>query len=277
MISSLSVGVAQWLAVPGDADTNLRTALLLIEEAKQQGAQLMVLPELWLCGYDPTTLADDARKAAVSPGHRLLEILGETASRNRMWLAAGSVPERDGGKLYDTCFVFSPSGELRARHRKAHLYPPTGETAIFAAGEQITTFKDRTIGTVGVVVCFDGDFPEVGVAMARRGVNLVLAPCAYEVEGSPWWDLVYPAAALANGQWWVQANQCGRISTGTLLGGSRIIAPAGTIVTEAARALPGTTPPSEVLVRRIDPGISNGDPTSALVLAGRRPELYGED
>lgn len=275
MRQSLAVGIAQWLALAGQPEANLAAALSLIAEARAMGAELMVLPELWLSGYDPATLATDAVKSAVEAGDPVVTRLSAAAREHRMWLVAGSLPEAEGGRLFNTCFVFGPSGKLVTRHRKAHLYPPRGEESIFTAGDSLTTFSDPSLGSVGVVICFDGDFPEVAAAVSRGGARLVVAPCACEVESAQWWDLVYPATALVNGQWWVQANQCGRMSSGTYLGGSRVVAPSGTVIAEAARALPGVTPPAEVLVRRIDLRIGDQcDPRSELLRTRRRPDLY---
>ena len=170
-----------------------------------------------------------------------------------MWLAAGSVPELgEDGLVYDTALVFNPHGELAAWHRKAHLYPPTLEDTVFTPGDRLTTFDDPALGRVGLVVCFDGDFPEVARTLALRGARLILAPSAYEVEGANAWDLLYPALALTNSQWWVQANQAGSHSTSTLLGASRIVAPTGTVVAEASRAVPGSSSRAELVVHRID-------------------------
>ena len=181
------------------------------------------------------------------------ERLAEAARRHDLCLAAGSVPELgDDGHVYDTALVFNPQGELVAWHRKAHLYPPTLEHSVFTPGDRLTTFEDPTLGRVGLVVGFDGDFPEVARALALRGARLVLAPSAYEVEGATAWDLLHPALALTNSQWWVQANQAGSHSTSTLLGASRIIAPTGTVVAEASGAVPGRASPAELLVHRID-------------------------
>ena len=181
-----------------------------------------MLPELWSCGYDPETLRRDARADAEPLEGPRSERLAEAARRHDMWLAAGSVPELgEDGRLYDTALVFSPTGELAAWHRKAHLYPPTLEQTVFSPGDRLTTFDDPALGRVGLVVCFDGDFPEVARTLALRGARLVLAPSAYEVEGANAWDLLYPTLALTNSQWWVQANQVGSHSTSTLLGASR--------------------------------------------------------
>jgi predicted amidohydrolase len=193
-----------------------------------------------------------------------------------MWLAAGSVPELgEDGHLYNTALVFDPTGDLVAWHRKAHLYPPTHEQEIFTPGSCLTTFEDDALGVVGLVICFDGDFPEVARTLAQRGAHLVLAPSAYEVEGSTAWDLLYPALALTNSQWWVQANQAGSHASSTLLGASRILAPTGTIVAEATRALPGCTLAPELLVHRIDLQLAyDGKGFAALLDEGRHNELY---
>ena len=125
------------------------------------------------------------------------------------------------------------------------------------------------------MVIFDGDFPEVARTMALRGARLVLAPAAYEVEGANAWDLLYPAIALTNSQWWVQANQAGSHSTSTLLGASRIVAPTGTVVAEASRAVPGSLSRAELLVHRIDLHIAyEREGISGLLEDERHPDLY---
>jgi predicted amidohydrolase len=268
--------VAQWLAVPGKPTQNELVALNMVEQAAVRGVELLVLPELWPCGYDPATLRADARDAAEPRDGPRSARLGEAARTAGMWLVAGSVPELgERGAIHDTALVFNPSGDLVAWHRKAHLYSPTGERDVFVPGDRLTTFEDRDLGVVGLLVCFDGDFPEVARTLALRGARLVVAPSAYEIEGATAWDVLYPALALANSQWWVQSNQCGSHRSSTLLGGSRIVAPTGTIVAEASRALPGCPHPAELLIHRIDMRLAYArEGLAALLEDDRRPELY---
>ncbi len=128
------------------------------------------------------------------------------------------------------------------------------------------------------MVCFDGDFPEVARTLQLRGARLIVAPSAYEVEGATTWDVLYPALALANSQWWIQSNQCGAHPTTTLLGASRIVAPTGTVVAEATRAVPGCTHPPELLVHRIDLQLAyRKDGIGMLLAEGRRPSLYRDE
>jgi predicted amidohydrolase len=264
------------LAAPGEPKRNLQVALDMIDLAAARGVELLVLPELWPCGYDPVSLDEDAHQAAEPRDGPRSRRLSDAARAASMWLVAGSVPELgDDGALYNTALVYNVHGDLVAWHRKAHLYPPTSEPAIFRPGDRLTTFKDPTLGVVGVVICFDGDFPEVAQTLARRGARVVVAPAAYEVEGATTWDVLYPALALANSQWWIQSNQCGAHSTTTLLGASRIVAPTGTVVAEATRAVPGSTHPPELLVQRIDLQLAyQKDGIGTLLDEGRRPLLY---
>ena len=278
MKRDLLVGVAQWLATPGEPAQNLSVALGMIESAATRGVELLVLPELWSCGYDPESLGVDARRDAEPLQGPRATRLSDAARTHAMYLAAGSVPELDdAGRLHDTALVFDPRGELVAWHRKAHLYPPTLEPTVFSPGLTLTTFDDPGLGRVGLVVGFDGDFPEVARTLALRGARLVVAPAAVAVEGAAAWDLLYPALALTNSQWWVQANQAGSHSTSTLLGASRIIAPTGTVVAQASAAVPGCASPAELLVHRIDLHLAHTrEGVTTLLEDERRADLYAD-
>jgi predicted amidohydrolase len=274
--TGLLVACAQWLPTPGEPEANLQSASYWIDQAASAHADLVVLPEMWPCGYDASSLATDAAAAAEPVPGRRSKAIAALARRHEMWVFAGSVPENDDGRIYNTALAFDRRGNLAARHRKAHLYDPTGEPAVFQPGDQLTSFTDAELGHVGLLICFDGDFPESSLALAARGVNLVIVPSAYEWEARTYWDSYYPAAALASGQWWVMANQCGTTTSGTLLGASRIVSPAGRIAAEARRAAPGQTPAPELLLCRLDEleAESAAREFAALLQRRRRTELY---
>jgi predicted amidohydrolase len=268
--------VAQWLSAPGEPKQNLAVALGMMDDAASRGVELLVLPELWSCGYDPESLADDARRDAEPRDGPRSARLAERARRHGLFVT-GSVPELgEDGSVHDTMLVFDPHGDLAAWHRKAHLYSPAREHAVFTPGDRVTTFDVPSLGRVGLVVGFEGDFPEVARSLALRGARLVLAACACEVEAAPAWDLLHPAYALANSQWWLEANQAGTHATSTLLGASRIIAPTGTVVAAAPTAVPGRPSPAELVVHRIDLHLAHRrDGVGALLEEERRPALYG--
>jgi predicted amidohydrolase len=241
------VGIAQWLPAPGRLAENLDTAVRYIGDLARRGADLIVLPELWPCGFDWSSLHRDAAGAAETLDGPRCAALAACARDLGVWLAAGSVPENHDGALYNTALLFDRHGRLRAWHRKAHLYSPLGETEIFTPGDQLTVCPTGEFGMVGLTVCFDGDFPEVARAMRGAGAKLIIQPCAYEAAAAAWWRTLYPAHALSNGQWWVLANQCGTNPSGTLLGESQVISPSGDVLARARRAHNGETPPAELM------------------------------
>ena len=276
MRESLAIGLAQWLPVPGATDANLATALDLVDRLAGEGAELVALPELWPCGYEPATLSADAAAAAEPLDGPRVTRLAKAAREAGVWLAAGSLPERGGDRVFNTAVLLSPDGELAGAHRKAHLYGKH-EQAAFAAGDRLTTLEAGDLGTVGLCVCFDGDFPETARTMGERGARLVLCPCAYEVEATTWWDRLHPAAAMANGQWWVMPNQAGANAGVTFLGGSRVLSPFGDTVAAAPRTGAGEqlAPVTVVTTVSLTDEVARADAELAPLWRERRPAIYG--
>jgi predicted amidohydrolase len=271
------VGIAQWLPRPGDPAGNLAAALGLVAELGRRRCDLIVLPELWPSGYSPKTLTEDVAASAEPVDGPRTAALAAAAAAAGAWLAAGSVPERDGADVYNTALLFGRDGELRAVHRKAHLYAPLGEDLVFAAGQRLTVCLTDDFGVLGLPVCFDGDFPETGRALRLAGARVVVQASAYELEAESWWDRLYPARAMENGQWWVMSNQCGQTPSGTLLGGSQIISPLGGIVSRAAKVYEAAGRAGrELLVTEIAlrDELSEADRLNSALWENRRGELY---
>lgn len=277
MIDVATVGIAQWLPRPGRREENLESALQFVEELGD--CDLVVLPELWVCGYDSRSLVEDARSCAEPVDGPLARMLGEAARAAGIWLAAGSVPELAAGEVFNTALLFSPDGTVHMRHRKAHLYSTTGEDSAFARGASLAVCETQPFGCVGLAVCFDGDFPEVARTLRVRGARVILHASAYEHAAEVWWDRLYPAHALTNGQWWIMANQCGSHDGDTFLGGSKMVSPLGEVIAEAVRTSPGATPPPELLVAEIPlrAELERADVEAGVLLAERQPDLYGDE
>lgn len=273
MQDRVTIGLVQWHAVPGDPATNLETALALIAEAAGQGADLVVLPELWASGYDARRLASIVAAAAEPvPGPRS-DRLAEAARTHGTWLFAGSVPELADGSTYNTTVVHAPDGRIVGRHRKTHLYRATAEDSVFAAGSEATVVDTGPFGPVGMATCFDGDHAAYARALRERGARVVVMPAAYEAGAERWWDLLQPANALANGQWWITVNQAGGEGDAAMFGRSRVIAPDGTVVCEAPRHDAGG--PS-VVTCTVDlaAGIADADEHASALWTDTRPDLY---
>src|SRR3954469_7169018 len=275
MREELTIGLAQWLSEPGAPGANLAQAIGLVEQLAGAGCDLIALPELWPCGYDPRTLPEDAAVAAEPLDGPRAKLLAKSARELGVWLAAGSVPEIDGNRVFNTSLLFSREGDLVGEHRKVHLYGDA-ERAGFVAGDRLTTVETDELGTVGLCICFDGDFPEVARAMAARGARLVISPAAYPAADAAWWDRLYPATAILNGQWWVMTNQAGTHGEFTILGASKVLSPLGETCAEAPRASAGHTPDTATVLARIRPseGVERANGELQEFRNARRPEVY---
>jgi predicted amidohydrolase len=106
----------------------------------------------------------------------------------------------------------------------------------------------------------------------------VVQASAYELEAETWWDRLYPARALENGQWWVMSNQCGRTPSGALLGGSQIISPLGSTVSRAVKVHELAGPAGPVLLVAeigLRAELAEADRLNSALWQNRRQELYG--
>ena len=175
-------------------------AARMVREAAANGAQAVVLPEMFNCPYSREYFL------RFGPlGHEAaLEEMSGWAKESGVLLVGGSVPELADDRLYNTCFIFDETGRQIARHRKVHLFDVDlpgmrfCESDTFAPGREITTFETRW-GTMGAAICFDLRFPELFRAMAKRGAQIVFLPAQFNrTTGPAHWELSLRARAVDN-------------------------------------------------------------------------------
>ena len=192
-----------------DVEQTLRKAEEMVAEAARSGAKLVVLPEMWNCPYSKKYF----HAVADNDNGRSRDAMSRWAGDNGIILVGGSVPEKCGDKLYNTCYVFDESGRQIARHRKIHLFDVDikggvrfKESNNFASGEDITVF-DTSLGRMGVEICFDIRFPELCRAMAKRGAEIILCPAQFNMTTGPrHWELSVRARAMDNELFFVGAS-----------------------------------------------------------------------
>lgn len=249
---SLRIGVVQFKPEWGNVEKNLASTVQLIASAKKEGAEVVVLPEVWNPGMYGDL--DYTRFWEPIPG-RYTDFLTENAKRHRIHIIAG-MPERGvGNKLHNASVMISDEGEILGTHRKFQPYTVQGEEKLWTPGPGYTVL-DTKIGRVGLMICYDGDFPESWRAYALMGAEIVFHISFYESPCEGWWDKFYPAAALQNSLWSVVCNTVGdTVNRGKPIhafGRSRIIAPDGEIEAEAPYVAPGEKSESYVLVKTVD-------------------------
>ena len=185
-MGTIQLGLCQ-MKVTADKAENLRTAEEAIRTAARQGAELVLLPEMFNCPYENACFPVYAEPA----GGETWQFLSRIAKELGIYLAGGSVPEREGDAIYNTCYLFSPQGEELARHRKVHLFDidvPGGqrfmESDTLTAGDQITVV-DTPLGKLGIAICFDIRFSELFRVMGDKGAQLILIPAAFNMTTGP--------------------------------------------------------------------------------------------
>lgn len=209
-----------------DLDRACAEAEAALTAAAAMGAAALVLPEVWIPGYNQPDISDRALPLDSPPMRRL----AEAAMRAGTALVVGYA-ERDGTRIYNSAACFGPDGGLLANHRKLQLYGPR-ERAIFARGDSYTTFR---LGEeiAAILICYDVEFAPHVKSMADRGVTLILAPTANMAPFSHVVRHTIPAMAANHELTIAYANYCGREGDLTYVGGSLIAGPHGEVLAQA--------------------------------------------
>lgn len=189
------------LAVGAVKQENISRAVAKISEAAAAGAQLVTLPE---CFNSPYGTKYFSQYSESIPGETTTA-LQEAAKASSVWLVGGSIPERDGDKLYNTCTVWNPQGDMIAKHRKIHLFDinvPGGitfkESETLSPGSSFTTF-DLPNCKVGVGICYDMRFAELAQVYSQMGCKLLVYPGAFNMTTGPvHWELLQRGRAVDN-------------------------------------------------------------------------------
>ena len=224
----LNAAVCQFDIAVGDVDKNVSTGLAAAENACKNGAQMVVLPELWSCGYDREKIAAHARKTP--------EITGFLSGLAKAYDAviAGSLPEEANGRVYNTMFVINTTGQVAGAYRKIHLFPLLNEDKWFAPGRQSVVLDCHGI-PAGCMICYDLRFAEMGVHLAAGGARMIVVCAQWPAVRIDHWDALLMARAIENQVFVVAANRCGADSDSGFNGHSRIIAPDGAILADAGQ------------------------------------------
>lgn len=272
--SLIRVAAVQTRAVTGETEANTAAALEAVHAAIDDGAQVLVLPELGNSGY-----MFDSREEAYSLAEPIdgptVSQWEEIANSRGVWICGGFT-EIDRGKLYNSAALVGPDGPI-GRYRKLHLWDE--EKLFFEPGDLGLPVFELPFGRVGMMICYDGWFPEVARTLKLKGADLILDPtCWVLVPGvvtpeNPVSAYVHMASAHVNSLFIVCADQCGIERGCTFLGRSAICGPAGFVGGPAAFETTETVMAEiNVVSARYHHWTALADP-----IANRRTDLYAAD
>jgi len=189
------------MPVSQNKQKNVALACQKVTEAAKNGVDLVVLPEMFNCPYSN----DFFRSFAEPEGGDTWQAISICARENNVLLVAGSIPEVEAGRVFNTSFVFDQSGTQIARHRKVHLFDIDivdgqrfYESDTFSPGSEVTVFKSK-FGLLGLCICFDMRFPELVRLMALKGAQAIIVPGAFNMTTGPaHWELMFRQRAVDN-------------------------------------------------------------------------------
>ncbi len=242
-LKPLRVAAVQAVSRAGEVEHNVATAAAWVDKAASAGARLVVLPELFLSGYDPQTLRALPDRTDVTCDDARLEPLSRAAADAGVAVVVGAAVRADGGVRSLALLSFSPSGDVAVPYVKQHLWDE--EREIFTAG---THGASVTLDgwNLGLGVCYDGCFPEHARAASDAGALVYVCPSAYVVGSEHRRDLYYAARAIDNGIFVVVAGLVGTCGSLEFSGGTAIYDPQG-------RALERATSGEGLVIADLEP------------------------
>ena len=188
--------------VVDNKEKNIKTARLMIEESISKNADFIILPEMFNCPYSNDKFIEYGEKEKSS---ETLSEISKLAKSNNAYILAGSIPEIEEDKLYNTSYLFDRQGNVIAKHRKMHLFDidvkgkiTFKESDVLTAGNDFT-IADTEFGKVGIGICYDIRFPELAKIMVENGALILIYPGAFNMTTGPaHWELLFRSRAMDN-------------------------------------------------------------------------------
>ncbi|MFF7125184.1 nitrilase-related carbon-nitrogen hydrolase [Streptomyces sp. NPDC008240] len=247
----------------GSVAENLKVLDEAAGRAAAAGAALLAAPEMFLTGY---AIGDAVGRLAEPADGDSADAIAEIATRHGLAIAYG-YPERDGETVYNSAQLISADGTRLANYRKTHLFG-CFERDHFTPGEQPVVQAELNGLTVGMMICYDVEFPENVRAHALAGTDLLIVPTAQMHPFQFVAESLVPVRAWENQMYVAYVNRVGPEGEFEFVGLSVLAGPDGIARTRAGRG-------EELVFADADPGFLAASREANPYLQDRRPGLYG--
>lgn len=228
----MRIAALQMQAVAGDVEANLARIETAMRDAARQGATLLVTPELAIQGYGAgNAMAVLAEKPEGASWRRLAAVSQET----KVAVIVGFA-ERDGEAVYNSA-LFVDGDKPPKVYRKSHLYGPY-ERSLFKPETPTSCLIDHAGMKLGMLICYDVEFPENVRRLALAGAQTVLVPTALPASDHDEFIArkMIPVRAFENQVFVAYVNHCGADALVAYAGLSGIAAPDGNMLAAAKAA-----------------------------------------
>ena len=200
-MSKIKIALCQ-MNVIDNKQENILNATSMINEAASFDSNFIVLPEMFNCPYSNDKFVEYAENEKTSP---TLDSISKLAKKHETYILAGSIPEKEDSKIYNTSYLFDKKGDIIAKHRKMHLFDVDVEGGIYfkesdtlTPGDKFTVCK-TDFGKIGIGICYDVRFPQLAQINVNKGANILFYPGAFNMTTGPaHWELLFRSRALDN-------------------------------------------------------------------------------
>jgi len=203
-------------------ELNLAYSLELINEAAKDKARLICFPEFQMAYSPPEQRPEALHKIAEKINGNFVSTLSYSAKQNKINVIATIYEiintNKQNHKVFDSAIIINELGKLKSVYRKVHLYDALGfrESKKLVAGSIIERPTRTSVGSLGLLICYDMRFPEISRILTVNGASILASPSAW-VAGfmkQEHWEIMVKARAIENGVYVIAPNQVGNIYCG---------------------------------------------------------------
>jgi len=268
----MKISCVQTDVVFRDSGANLDHLEKVVHEEVSHGAELTIFPECFLSGYCFDSLPEAQEFGESIPGPSTNRVAALCASLNTHVIFG--MLEKSGPDLFNAAVLIGPHG-LIGSYRKVHL-PFLGVDRFTTPGDRPFQVFEAAGVRIGMLICYDGGFPEASRVLALQGADLIALPTNWPPGGSYMADYSVNARAMENGVYFAAVNRVGHENGFPFIGKSRVCHPTGATLCSLDQAVAG------VLRTELDPVLARTKrvvrvPGKHVIdrMADRRPEMYG--
>jgi predicted amidohydrolase len=257
----MKIALYQGPGKPTRVDENLETIQRQALSAAGQGADLIIFPELFLSGYNIGETIQELAQQADGPASQQAAQIARQANIAILY----GYPEQLSTEVYNSALLVDRNGNTRANYRKTHLYG-SYEKRFFKPGDSLIIAELEGLN-IGILICYDVEFPEAVRALVSAGADLIAVPTALMEDYCRVAEKVVPTRAYESEIFVAYVNRCGSEGDTIYCGRSCLVGPDGRDVLRA-----GLT--EELLIADIDKKAIAAERETNPVLSDVRMELY---
>ncbi|MCK8825623.1 carbon-nitrogen hydrolase family protein [Fuchsiella alkaliacetigena] len=210
MKNFIAAGV-QIAVEPNNVEANLKKVVKWIDKAvEEHDAELIVFPESITTGFDPAMPVEELYQLVDTIPGRLTEPIAKAAKKHGVYVVLPTYERGENEKIvYNSSALIGPDGEIVGVYRKTHPFPTEriAGGGWCTPGEQAEVY-DTELGKIGMIICYDGDFPELSRLLAVKGAEIIVRPAAL-LRSFDIWEMTNQARAYDNHVYLIGVNAVG--------------------------------------------------------------------